>query len=197
MEYMFPSPQDVNALMALICALATEVPIDLVLKAIAIMLAHYAHKYMWIFYALDLAAASVRMDGADAQAMLDALAVRLEEALPRMVIVKRRRVGGFEPVQRPVDFVRGDGEANFARLGLHAAHIFGGVQRFEGGELAAVGGAALRRRRVVAILLFEEHAGDHDDGDAGPGRKPSANRKVESRHWGRSRDSNRNINGDG
>jgi hypothetical protein len=51
---MFPPPQDVNAIVALICALAKDVPVDLVLKAIAIMLARYAHNKMWIFYALDL-----------------------------------------------------------------------------------------------------------------------------------------------
>lgn len=64
--------------------------------------------------ALDLAAASVRMDGADAQAMLDALAVRLEEALPRMVIVKRRRVGGFRSKLTEVERIEAElGEQRF------------------------------------------------------------------------------------
>ena len=45
--------------------------------------------------ALDLAAAQTRADGADTQAMLDALATRLTGALPRMTTVKRRRVGGL------------------------------------------------------------------------------------------------------
>jgi hypothetical protein len=45
--------------------------------------------------ALDLAAASTRGDQIDTQAMLDALAVRLEAALPRLTRIKRRRVGGF------------------------------------------------------------------------------------------------------
>jgi len=44
---------------------------------------------------LDLAAAELRADSADTRALLDALAVRLEEALPRLALVKRRRVGGF------------------------------------------------------------------------------------------------------
>ena len=44
---------------------------------------------------LDLAAAQTRADGDDTQAMLDALAVRLSGALPRMTTVKRRRVGGL------------------------------------------------------------------------------------------------------
>ena len=64
--------------------------------------------------ALDLAAASVRMDGADTQAMLDALAVRLEEALPRMVAVKRRRVGGFRSKQTEVERIEAElGEQRF------------------------------------------------------------------------------------
>ncbi|HEY1775169.1 MAG TPA: hypothetical protein VGG41_03315 [Solirubrobacteraceae bacterium] len=44
---------------------------------------------------LDLAAADLRADSTDTRALLDALAARLEEALPRMAVVKRRRVGGF------------------------------------------------------------------------------------------------------
>jgi len=46
-------------------------------------------------FALDLAAASTRGDGIDTQAMVDALATRLEAALPRLTQVKRRRVGGI------------------------------------------------------------------------------------------------------
>jgi hypothetical protein len=53
--------------------------------------------------ALDLAAASGRVDGVDTQAMLDALAVRLEEALPRAAAVKRRRVGGFRSKRTEVE----------------------------------------------------------------------------------------------
>jgi hypothetical protein len=53
--------------------------------------------------ALDLAAASERADRVDTQAMLDALAVRLEQALPRSVSVKRRRVGGFRSKRTEVE----------------------------------------------------------------------------------------------
>ncbi len=52
---------------------------------------------------IDLAAASGRVDRVDTQAMLDALAVRLEEALPRAVRVKRRRVGGFRSKRTEVE----------------------------------------------------------------------------------------------
>ena len=42
---------------------------------------------------LDLAAAQLRADGADLPAFAEALAVRLEGALPRLVTVDRRRAG--------------------------------------------------------------------------------------------------------
>jgi hypothetical protein len=53
--------------------------------------------------ALDLAAASERAERVDTQAMLEALAVRLEEALPQAVSVKRRRVGGFRSKRSEVE----------------------------------------------------------------------------------------------
>ena len=46
-------------------------------------------------FELDLAAAEARADRADTTALIEALATRLEEALPRMAVVKRRRVGGL------------------------------------------------------------------------------------------------------
>ena len=52
---------------------------------------------------LDLAAAEVRVDRADTQALIEALAVRLEESLPRLAVVKRRRVGGFRSKQTEVE----------------------------------------------------------------------------------------------
>ena len=57
---------------------------------------------------LDLAAASGRVDGVDTQAMLDALAVRLEEALPRAVRVKRRRIGGLRSKRTEVEQISVD-----------------------------------------------------------------------------------------
>jgi hypothetical protein len=54
-------------------------------------------------FALDLAAAEVRGDRADTSAMIESLAVRLEEALPQMAVIKRRRVGGFRSKQVEVE----------------------------------------------------------------------------------------------
>ena len=74
--------------------------------------------------ALDLAAGSVRADQADTQAMLDALAVRLEEALPQMTVVKRRRVGGFRSKRTEVERIAlelGDQHYELVQVG-------GGVQ---------------------------------------------------------------------
>jgi len=52
---------------------------------------------------LDLAAAEVRADRADTHALLEALASRLEEALPRIAVIKRRRIGGFFSKQSEVE----------------------------------------------------------------------------------------------
>jgi len=52
---------------------------------------------------LDLAAAEVRADRADTHALVEALAARLEEALPRVAVIKRRRVGGFRSKQTEVE----------------------------------------------------------------------------------------------
>jgi hypothetical protein len=55
--------------------------------------------------ALDLAAAEVRADSADLEALVAALAARLEEALPRVVSVRRRRVGGFRSKETEVQAI--------------------------------------------------------------------------------------------
>jgi hypothetical protein len=52
---------------------------------------------------LDLAAAELRADRTDTHAMIEALAARLEEALPRSAVIKRRRVGGFRSKQTEVE----------------------------------------------------------------------------------------------
>lgn len=85
---------------------------------------------------LDLAAASVRADRADTQAMIEALAVRLEEALPRVAVVKRRRVGGFRSKRSEVE-----------RIAVEM-----GDDRF---ELATAGGSVqcLRSKVVRGIAL--------------------------------------------
>lgn len=51
---------------------------------------------------LDLAAAELRADRTDTRALIEALAARLEDALPRLAVVKRRRVGGFRSKQSEV-----------------------------------------------------------------------------------------------
>jgi hypothetical protein len=64
--------------------------------------------------ALDLAAASGRVDRVDMQAMLDALAVRLVEAVPRAATVKRRRVGGLLSKRTEIERIAVDlGELRF------------------------------------------------------------------------------------
>ena len=90
---------------------------------------------------LDLAAASVRADGADTQAMIDALAVRLEEALPRMAVVKRRRVGGFRSKRTEVERI--DVELGDERFELATAG--GGVQCL---RTKVVRGITLKRDEV-------------------------------------------------
>jgi hypothetical protein len=73
---------------------------------------------------LDLAAAELRADRTDTTALIDALAARLEDALPRSAVVKRRRVGGFRSKQTEVqriDVVLEDQrfELEDTRGGLH------------------------------------------------------------------------------
>jgi hypothetical protein len=64
--------------------------------------------------ALDLAAAEVRADRGELQALVGALAVRLEQALPRLVAVKRRKIGGFRSKQTEVQAISLNlGEARF------------------------------------------------------------------------------------
>jgi hypothetical protein len=64
--------------------------------------------------ALDLAAAEVRLDSADTHALIEALAGRLEEALPRLTAVRRRRVGGFRSKQTEVERIEVElGEERF------------------------------------------------------------------------------------
>jgi hypothetical protein len=52
---------------------------------------------------LDLAAAEVRADREDTHELIEALAARLEEALPRIAVIKRHRVGGFLSKQTEVE----------------------------------------------------------------------------------------------
>jgi hypothetical protein len=54
---------------------------------------------------LDVASSELRADQLDTTALVSALAVRLEGALPRLVAVKRRKVGGFRSKTVEVDAI--------------------------------------------------------------------------------------------
>jgi hypothetical protein len=53
--------------------------------------------------AFDLPAAALRADGAELAQSVEVLAARLEQALPRIAEVQRRRVGGFRSKRREVE----------------------------------------------------------------------------------------------
>jgi hypothetical protein len=52
--------------------------------------------------AFDLPAAGLRADGAELATSIEVLASRLEQALPQIALVERRRVGGFRSKRRAV-----------------------------------------------------------------------------------------------
>jgi hypothetical protein len=52
--------------------------------------------------AFDLPAAALRADGAELAMSVEVLAARLEQALPAVTLVERRRVGGFRSKTREV-----------------------------------------------------------------------------------------------
>jgi hypothetical protein len=92
--------------------------------------------------ALDLAAAELRADSVDIEALVAALAVRLEEALPGMVAVKRRRIGGFRSKESAIQAISLSlGDARFE------------LQRSAGGfectRHAVVRGITLKREQCV------------------------------------------------
>jgi hypothetical protein len=51
---------------------------------------------------IDLPAAALRADGAELEISIEALASSLEQALPRIASVERRKVGGFRSKHREV-----------------------------------------------------------------------------------------------
>jgi hypothetical protein len=51
---------------------------------------------------IDLPAAALRADGADLEISIEALATSLEQALPGIASVERRKVGGFRSKRREV-----------------------------------------------------------------------------------------------
>jgi hypothetical protein len=112
--------------------------------------------------ALDLAAAEVRADAIDLQALVGALAARLEDALPGFVQVKRRKVGGFRSKQTEVQSIAvGVGGQRF-----ELARTSGG---FECTRHAVVRGITLRREQqpvaewlqeVVAAVTLQAEVGE-------------------------------------
>jgi hypothetical protein len=52
--------------------------------------------------AFDLPAAALRADGAEVAMSIEVLASRLEQALPTLTLVERRKVGGFRSKRREV-----------------------------------------------------------------------------------------------
>ncbi len=87
--------------------------------------------------ALDLAAAEVRVDHADTHALIEALATRLEQSLPRLAAVRRRRVGGFRSKQTEVERIE----------------VVLGDERFE--LVAARSGLECTRHRVVRGITLK------------------------------------------
>ncbi len=81
---------------------------------------------------------------------------------------------GPQPLERVIDFAGRDGEANFARLDLHALELDRGAQRLVGHALLAAGGGALPRCPMIAELLFRQHGGHEQHADAGPDRELGA-----------------------
>jgi hypothetical protein len=89
--------------------------------------------------AFDLPAAALRADGAELESSVDVLASKLEQALPRLASVERRKVGGFRS----------------KRTEVRRIVVTLGDQRFE--LLAADGGLQCMRNKVVrGITLNHE-----------------------------------------
>jgi hypothetical protein len=56
-------------------------------------------------FAFDLSAAELRADSTDLRLLVDAFAARLENALPRLVVVRRRKVGGFRSKSSEIESI--------------------------------------------------------------------------------------------
>jgi hypothetical protein len=111
---------------------------------------------------LDLAAAELRADTSDLQALVAALATRLEQALPRMVSVRRRKVGGFRSKETEV-------QAISLSLGEQRFELVRTPGSFECTRHAVVRGITLRREQcqlndwiaeVVAAVSASADAGE-------------------------------------
>ncbi|MGD0196338.1 MAG: hypothetical protein ABSC56_00330 [Solirubrobacteraceae bacterium] len=72
---------------------------------------------------LDLAAAELRSDAGDLRALVDGLAARLEGALPRLVAVKRRKIGGFRSKETEIQSIAVDlGDARYELVSAGAGY---------------------------------------------------------------------------
>ena len=97
---------------------------------------------------LDLAAAELRADAGDLRALVGALAARLESALPRLVAVKRRRIGGFRSKETVVESLSIDlGDMRYELVNAPGGHQCLRHAVVRGITLAARAAGA---RRVVA-----------------------------------------------
>jgi hypothetical protein len=98
---------------------------------------------------LDLAAAEVRIDSADTHALIEALAARLEEALPRLAVVRRRRVGGWRSKQTEVERIE-------VQLGDERFELVQGRGGFQCLRHRVVRGITLKREELpVARWIVE------------------------------------------
>jgi hypothetical protein len=109
--------------------------------------------------ALDLAAAEVRADAVDVQALVGALAARLEGALPHLVSVRRRKVGGFRSKETEVQSIAiGVGDARFELI-----RTAGG---FDCTRHSVVRGITLKReQRTLAQWMAEVVAAVTDEAE--------------------------------
>ncbi len=103
--------------------------------------------------ALDLAAAEVRIDSADIHAMIEALATRLEESLPRLAAVRRRRVGGFRSRQTEVERIE-------VQLGDERFELVAGRAGFQCLRHRVVRGITLKRDELPVAQWIVELVGE-------------------------------------
>jgi hypothetical protein len=98
---------------------------------------------------LDLAAAELRADAGEVRTLIGALAARLESALPRLVAVKRRRIGGFRSKETEVESISVD----LGELRYELVRAPGGYQCL---RHAVVRGITLRREQQALAQWIQE-----------------------------------------
>jgi len=113
---------------------------------------------------LDLAAAELRADAGDLRALVAALAARLEGALPRLVAVKRRKIGGFRSKEIEVESISVD-------LGEMRYELVSAGSGYQCMRHAVVRGITLKREQqalaqwiaeVVAAVARLAELSEHD-----------------------------------